>query len=82
MKPPPAWTVFTDGKGTTYSWARVICTIMVGFAMSWGTFVVIKKQSIPDFTGTALLIGAVYGVNRIGEAFGDNNKKDESPKKG
>lgn len=79
MRAPKLFSIFTDEKGTTYSWARVTCSMMVCFAMGWGTYIVIKKESIPDFTSFALLIGAVYGVNRIGEAFGDKNKPPEPP---
>jgi len=70
IRPPRAWTVFTDEKGSTYSWARVTCSFMVLCAMMWGSYIVWTKQVIPDFTSFALLVGAVYGVNRLGEAFG------------
>lgn len=79
MRAPKLFSIFTDEKGTTYSWARVTCSIMVAFAMGWGTYIVAKKETIPDFTSFALLIGAVYGVNRIGEAFGDKTKTPEPP---
>jgi hypothetical protein len=80
MKMPKLYTVFTDEKGTTFSWSRVTCSVMVGFAMGWGTYIVIEKQAIPDFTSLALLIGAVYGVNRIGEAFGTDKPKPADQK--
>jgi hypothetical protein len=66
---PPVWTLFTDSGGLALSWSRAICTAIVVAALAWGTFIVYLTRAIPDFTSVALLIGAVYGVNRIGEAF-------------
>jgi hypothetical protein len=79
MKSPPLFTVFTDSIGKSWSWARVTCTFMVVIAMAWGTYIVYLDKKIPDFTSVALLIGAVYGVNRIGEAFGDKPKTEKAP---
>ena len=76
MKMPPLFTMFTDAEGKSFSWARCTCSVMVGFAMAWGTSIVTLERKIPDFTSVALLIGAVYGVNRVGEAFG---KSQEPP---
>lgn len=67
MKRPALWTAFTDGEGEMWSWSRLLCTLILIVSLTWGTYIVWIEKKIPDFTSVALLIGAIYGVNRVAE---------------
>ena len=67
LKPPKLWTVFSDTTNQSYSWARVACSVLLVFIIIWGSWIVYYKSALPDFTTSALLFGAIYGLNRAGE---------------
>ena len=65
----PFWRgVFSESDGTASS-SRVFTGILVAFAMGWVTELVIKNHAMPDFGGLAMLIGTLYGVNKIAGAL-------------
>ncbi len=69
MKAPDLYTVFTDTSNKSYSWSRVICTVLIIAAVIWGSLIVYWEHKIADFTTVAVLVGAIYGLNRAGEAY-------------
>ena len=79
---PQFWTLMTDQNGEAFSWSRGICSLIVVIAMLWGTYIVYHTRAIPDFTSVSLLIGAVYGVNRLGEAWERKPSAPPSPPPG
>lgn len=79
---PAPWTAFTTADNKSWSFARVISGVIVGFTMFWVTFLVVRTDKIPDnLTGLATLILATYGVNRGAEAWVDAKAttSDETP---
>ena len=57
-----------DGK---VSFGRVIGTVLVSFYLLWGTYLTWKNNELVDIPlHLAGLIGALYGVNKLREAFG------------
>lgn len=78
MKLPPVWTMFTDASDKSWSWSRVICTIIIAASLAWGSHIVYMEKKIPDFTSVALLIGAIYGISRGSEAY-ESNKIPQPP---
>jgi len=46
--------------------------------MGWVTALVRANHQLPDFGGLVLLIGALYGVNKVSGAVG--NRFDDRPR--
>lgn len=67
MTAPKLWTAFTISDGREWSWSRLTCTVLLVASIVWGSYIVWFEKKIPDFTSVALLIGAIYGVNRVAE---------------
>jgi hypothetical protein len=64
----PFWRgVFSEPDGTP-SFSRVATSVIVAFAVGWVTALVRMNHQLPDFGGLVLLIGALYGVNKVAGA--------------
>jgi hypothetical protein len=71
---PPFWRgVFSEPDGTP-SFSRVATAVLVAFAMGWVTALVRMNHQLPDFGGLVLLIGALYGVNKVASAWGQREQ--------
>jgi hypothetical protein len=68
--------VFSDGD--TPSFSRVATGFVVAFSLGWVSHIVWRTHALPDFTGLALFVGTLYGLNRVTAAFGKSN--DTTPK--
>ena len=69
----PFWRgVFSESDGTP-SFSRVATAVIVGFSMGWVTALVRVNHQLPDFGGLVLLIGALYGVNKVSAAVAGRN---------
>lgn len=67
---PAPWTAFTTTDNKSWSFARVIGAVIVGFTMFWVTYLVVLTKKIPDnLGGLATLILTTYGINRGAEAY-------------
>lgn len=64
--------VFSESDGTP-SFSRVATAVIVGFAMGWITALVRVNHQLPDFGGLVLLIGTLYGVNKVSAAVAMRN---------
>jgi len=74
----PFWRgVFSEADGTP-SFSRVATAVIVAFSMGWVTALVRVNHQLPDFGGLVLLIGALYGVNKVAGAVG--SRMDDRPK--
>lgn len=60
--------VFSDGD--TPSFSRVGTGALVSAAIVWVSRIVWRTDHLPDFTGLALFMGTLYGLNRVTTAFG------------
>jgi ABC-type uncharacterized transport system permease subunit len=77
--PPPFWrSVFSESDGTP-SFSRVATAVIVGFSMGWVTALVRLNHQLPDFGGLVLLIGTLYGVNKVSGAFANRTGSDRTP---
>jgi len=56
----------------------VATAVIVAFSMGWVTALVRVNHQLPDFGGLVLLIGALYGVNKVAGAVG--SRMDDRPK--
>jgi hypothetical protein len=64
----PFWRgVFSEPDGAP-SFSRVATAVIVAFAVGWVTALVRMNHQLPDFGGLALLIGTLYGVNKVAGA--------------
>jgi hypothetical protein len=73
---PGFWrSVFSEPDGTP-SFSRVATAVIVGFSMGWVTALVRLNHQLPDFGGLVLLIGALYGVNKVSAAVSARNGND------
>ena len=61
--------VFSEPDGTP-SFSRVATAVIVAFTMGWVTALVRVNHQLPEFGGLVLLIGALYGVNKVSAAMG------------
>ena len=69
----PFWRgAFSESDGTP-SFSRVATAVIVGFSMGWVTALVRVNHQLPDFGGLVLLIGALYGVNKVSAAVAGRN---------
>jgi len=64
--------VFSESDGTP-SFSRVSTAVIVAFAMGWVTALVRANHQLPEFGGLVLLIGTLYGVNKVSGAVGWKN---------
>jgi ABC-type uncharacterized transport system permease subunit len=69
--------VFSEPDGTP-SFSRVATAMIVGFAMGWVTALVRMNHQLPDFGGLVLLIGALYGVNRVSTVLAGRSGSDRT----
>ena len=60
---------FLKDSSGAYSFGRVGSLIGLLFALTWVTFVVYKKESIPDLGGVSLFIGTLYGLSKAGDTI-------------
>ena len=65
----------SDGKA---SFSRIMTLVLVAFAMGWVTVIVRHNFALPDFTGLALLIGTLYGINQVGNVVGVRVNKHQT----
>jgi ABC-type uncharacterized transport system permease subunit len=65
--------VFSESDGTP-SFSRVATAVIVAFAVGWVTALVRLNHQLPDFGGLVLLIGALYGVNKVAGAMGTKDR--------
>ena len=76
--PSTFWrSVFSEPDGTP-SFSRVATAVIVAFAMGWVTTLVRLNHQLPDFGGLVLLIGALYGVNKVSAAVSARTAADRS----
>jgi len=68
-------SVFSEPDGTP-SFSRVATAVIVGFSVGWVTTLVRLNHQLPDFGGLVLLIGALYGVNKVSGAFASRGPAD------
>lgn len=68
-------SVFSESDGTP-SFSRVGTGVIVAFAMGWVTALVRMNHQLPDFGGLVLLIGTLYGVNKVSAAVSARNAGD------
>jgi len=61
--------VFSEPDGSP-SFSRVATAVIVAFATGWVTALVRLNHQLPDFGGLVLLIGTLYGVNKVAGAVG------------
>ncbi len=78
--------VFSESDGTP-SFSRVATAVIVAFAMGWVTALVRANHQLPEFGGLVLLIGTLYGVNKVSGAIGNrpgadrfDDRRDERPR--
>jgi hypothetical protein len=60
--------VFSETDGTP-SFSRIATAVLVAFAIGWVTALILRNHAMPDVSGLALLIGTLYGVNKISNAL-------------
>ena len=54
------------------SFGRVVGTVLIVFYLVWATYLTWETKKLVDIpSNLAMLIGALYGVNKLREAFGD-----------
>lgn len=61
--------VFSEPDGTP-SFSRIASGIIIACAIAWVTFIVLTKFVIPELSGLATLVGALYGANKLGNGLG------------
>jgi hypothetical protein len=65
----PFWAwVFCEPDGTP-SFSRVATAGVVAFVLGWVTHLVGHDHRLPDFGGVCLLIGTLYGINKVSGVF-------------
>lgn len=66
----------SDGKGSI---TRILTLVAVLFAMLWVTIIVNHNHALPDFSGLALFVGTLYGINQVSTVMG--RRAEEQQKK-
>lgn len=61
-----------DGK---FSFARIACTVLLSFALAWGSYIVFYSKAMPDLLGITALIGSIYGANKVAGVIADKQSQ-------